>query len=261
VIERFESALWKIDRARKHADDLELVIKEFWATKPYEVQRVGTPSSGRGSYRVTRIAPLPAIVPLIVGDAAHNVRSALDHFAWAVVRSEDHGPQTAFPIWNNRKRQTPTHEQWRKDVEAKLSGAPVGLIEEVVKLEPWDTGKDSLLWAINELERVDKHRLLLSVAVANTGITIDHGQLLANAFPDLEVPSLPVKLKPQWAPLELGRDLFVVEAETGFASNLTFDFNVTLGEPEELKSEAVVTQLRILAGLGEKTIRDLMPLA
>jgi hypothetical protein len=261
VIERFESALWKIDRARKHADDLEIAIREFWATKPYEVQAIGTPMTGAGSYRVTRISPLPPIVPLIVGDAAHNVRSALDHFAWATVRPQDRCSQTAFPVWNNSKRQTPTPEQWRKEVEAKLKGAPGALVEAGVKLEPWDTGRDSLLWTINELERVDKHRLLLSVAVANTGITIDGGQLLTNAFPDFEVPSLPVTLKPQWAPLEMGRDLFVVPAGSGFASTLTFDFNVTLGEPEDLKREAVVTQLRILAGLAEKIIRDLMPLA
>jgi hypothetical protein len=30
MIDRFDSALWKVDRARKHADDLEMEVQAFW---------------------------------------------------------------------------------------------------------------------------------------------------------------------------------------------------------------------------------------
>ncbi len=53
-----------------------------------------------------------------------------------------------------------------------MNGAAAELIEAVVKLEAWETGRDSLLWAIHELDRVDKHRLLLPVAVAFSGISL-----------------------------------------------------------------------------------------
>ena len=56
MIDRFESALWKVDRARKHADDLEIEVRAFWDTDPYEVEMVGTPLTGLGFFRVRRIA-------------------------------------------------------------------------------------------------------------------------------------------------------------------------------------------------------------
>lgn len=98
MIDRFESALWKVDRARKHADDLEAEVRSFWAADPYEIETVGTPFAGHGFYRVKRIAALPKSIPLIAGDAAHNIRSALDHFAWAAVSPQERGTHTYFPI-------------------------------------------------------------------------------------------------------------------------------------------------------------------
>src|SRR5258708_5956758 len=154
---RFESALWKVDRARKHADDLEVEVHAFWAADPYEVETVGTPLAGGGSYRVKRITALPEIIPLIVGDAAHNIRSALDHFAWAAVAPQERGVQTCFPIWNSTA--TRTRDKWKKQVDSKMKGASAALIEAVTRLEPWPAGRDSLLWAFQELDGVDKHRL------------------------------------------------------------------------------------------------------
>jgi hypothetical protein len=39
------------------------------------------------------------------------------------------------------------------------------LIRAVAMLEPWEGGTDQGLWAVHELDRVDKHRLVLSAAV------------------------------------------------------------------------------------------------
>ena len=42
-----------------------------------------------------------------------------------------------------------------------------------MELEAWDAGRVSLLRGIDELVWIDKHRLLLSVAIAFTGIGLD----------------------------------------------------------------------------------------
>jgi hypothetical protein len=255
----FESARWKIDRARKHADDLEAEISAFAETVPYRGEIAGAPESGHAQYRVSHVAPLPVNFSLIAGDAAHNIRSALDHFAWAAVPPQDHHPRTMFPIWNRKGSVRPPGDQgrdkWRDEVESALKGAAVQLIEAVVKLEPWQGGRDSLLWAVNELERVDKHRLLLSVAAANTAISIDFTRPEEKAGPVL-------RLRPDsWTPLETGKVLLDVGLYSGFATPPKFDIDVILEEPLELRDKPVVTQLRILAGYTEKTIRDLMPLS
>ena len=40
----------KIERARKHTDDLEAEIIAFWNTKPYEIEIQGNPRTGPGFY-------------------------------------------------------------------------------------------------------------------------------------------------------------------------------------------------------------------
>jgi len=259
--DRFESALWKVNRARKHADDLEAEVRAFWAGDPYEVEMVGSPLAGGGSYRVRHLTPLPEVVPLIAGDAAHNIRSALDHFAWAAVVPHERSVRTCFPIWN--ATEAPTPDKWKKRVNTQLKGASSDLIDAATKHEPWQAGRDSLLWAIHQLDRVDKHRLLLSVAVALTGVGLDgHSYELAVAkrFSGGD-PAKPLALEPlKWTPVEEGTVLFGSPSDFG-ATAATLTFDVLLGEPEMLRERSAITQLRILAGLAEKVIRDLGPLA
>jgi hypothetical protein len=45
------------------------------------------------------------------------------------------------------------------------------------------------------------------------------------------------------------------------AAKATLTFDLTLGGPARVTEESAVTWLRILAGLAEKVIRDLAPLA
>jgi hypothetical protein len=258
---KFESAFWKINRARQHADDLEAKVRDFWAADPYEVEVVGSPLTGPGSYRVKRVATLPESVPLIAGDAAHNIRSALDHFAWEAAPAQDRGSWTAFPIWNSTE--VCTEAKWHKQVERQMKGAAPGLIAAVKRLEAWEHGRDSLLWAINELERVDKHRLLLSVGVALTRILLDGDSYEISVVKKFSGgdPGSPLIFEPiKWAPLKEGSVLFGSPHEFGGATSASFTFDVCLGEPEMLVRESAVDQLRILAGLAEKLIRELASL-
>jgi hypothetical protein len=253
----FESAIWKVDRARKHADDLETEVRAFWAADPYEVETVGSPLTGGGSYRVKRFTALPEVIPLVAGDAAHNIRSALDHFAWAAVAPQERSVRTCFPIWNTSQARTP--DSWRKQVDRQLKGASADLIDAVTTLEPWEAGRDSLLWAIHELDRVDKHRLLLSVAAALTGVGLDgdsYELTVAKKFSGGD-PDRPLALEPiRWTPVQEGTVLFGSPSDFG-ATATTLTFEVVLAEPEMLRERSAITQLRILAGLAEKVIRDL----
>jgi hypothetical protein len=263
LIDRFDSALWKVDRARKHADDLEMEVRAFWDADPFEVEMVGDPLVGEGSFRVKRMAAVPERIALIAGDAAHNVRSALDHFAWAAVSSGVRGRQTYFPVWSSSPAPTPA--QWQKQVSQQMNGASAELIEAVVKLEAWEAGRDSLLWAIHELDRVDKHRLLLPTVVVFTGISLDgdsYELTVVKKFSGVEAPR-PLVLAPrQWTPLKEGKTLLSSPDGAGLsAAKATLTFDLTLGEPARMREESAVTWLRILAGLAEQTIRNLAPLA
>lgn len=263
MIDRSGSALWKIERARKHVDDLEAEVRAFWAADPYEVEMVGTPFAGHGFYRVKRISALPESIPLIAGDAAHNIRSALDHFAWAAASPQERGAHTYFPVWNSIAART--QDKWQQQVRKQMKGASAELIEAVVKLEAWEAGRDSLLWVIHELDRVDKYRLLLSVALALSGMYLEgdsYELTVAERFSGGD-PEGPLALAPLvWTPLEEGTELFSSPDGADFGATRTaLSFDVMLGEPEMMRDKSAITQLRILAGLAEKVVQDLAPLA
>jgi hypothetical protein len=256
--DEFESCLWKVDRARKHADDLEAEIESFWATSP-----CGIEANGHGSYRVNRMDPLPEAIPLIAGDAAHNIRAALDHFAWAATSPQERGVHTCFPVWNSSD--TRTHAKWQKQVERQMKGASGDLISAIAELEPWQDGRDSLLWAIHELDRVDKHRILLSAAVALTRIALDGDSYDLNVVKKYSGfdPTGPLYVEPvKWIPFEGGAELPGLPAgpELG-VTRTTLQFAVMLAEPPMLRGISAVRQLRILAGLTEKIIRELVQVA
>jgi len=255
------SALSKVGRARKLADELEAEIGAFWDARPCELEIVGGQSAGDGSFRVKRMRAVPDNIALIMGDAAHNLRSALDHFAWAAVSAQDRGTRTYFPIWG--KTAVPGPGEWREQVCRQLKGAPVGLIDAVAQLEPWEMGRDSLLWAIHELDRIDKHRLLLSVAVAVTGIELNgdsYELAVVKKYSGMdERGPLLVELR-QWTPVEEGVVLFGSPADLA-ATEATFFFDVTLSEPVMLRDKPAVIWLRLLADRAETVITDLACLA
>jgi hypothetical protein len=214
--EQFRSAWLKIDRARKHADDLEGEIRAYWETSPVSIHGAGvvlTENGGTGAriFSVKNIKPLPESIALLVGDAAHNIRSALDHFAWVAVRNP--GRDTTFPIWS--QEDVPEAGKWQKKVRKDLMGASPALQADVLRLQPWPTGSDSQLWYIHELDRIDKHRLLIAVAAANTGVVFEVPPIF-NPVPGLRPPAMPVAVPPrQWTPLEAGAVLWHVPEGAG----------------------------------------------
>ena len=248
----------KIERARKHTDDLEAEIIAFWNTKPYEIEVQGNPRTGPGCYRIKGTPkPLPQSIALIAGDAAHNLRAALDHFACGAVPTVT--TNTAFPVW--RTNRTPTSSEWKGLVKRKLNGAAAGLIEAVTNVEAYKDGNGENVWAVDELDRIDKHRLLVSVAGANTAVVLDFAESLRKSV-SWEIPSMPLALKPaEWTLVRDGAVLFKVESTEGFGSDPQFTFDVTLGEPVTLEGEPIAPALRRLIDEIDSLLQRLTPLA
>src|ERR1700719_482762 len=95
VMTSFDSARLKIQRANRHIENLQAVLTEFSAGKFYEFVVDGKPGA-----LVTRLLkPFPDDIPLIIGDAVHNLRSALDHLVTAIVQpSSVKRPDRLFPF-------------------------------------------------------------------------------------------------------------------------------------------------------------------
>lgn len=112
-----------------------------------------------------RLGPRATEIPLIIGDAIHNLRAALDHI-WVALAVESAPPE---------KRDTtavkfatfPFHEL-RQNVKAAVEK---GLIKEAFpdterlildEIRPHsDAGGDHVFWAITKLDKIDKHNLIV----------------------------------------------------------------------------------------------------
>jgi hypothetical protein len=75
----FTGAERKIDRAREHVNALDKAINRFLETEPHAVERRLRARDRIHEYVLARYTEPPDCLGLLVGDAAHNLRSALDH--------------------------------------------------------------------------------------------------------------------------------------------------------------------------------------
>lgn len=188
----FESAKLKVERANYHIDGLKITINNFLTENEKSIFSHGNPEGGNGSIG---IAPLPAppIFNIIVGDIAHNLRSALDHVAGEITSLSTGGCQKAisvskFPISTVVKD---FQSSVAKHIEPHDPEVAAALLREMENSDTWF----QVINAINLLNNTDKHRavvvVITSVGIAAEGIrtggisvgkieSLDGGFLISN---------------------------------------------------------------------------------
>ena len=113
----------------------------------------------------------PGCLSLILGDALHNLRSALDYLAWQLVLANGRTPteHTQFPIYDNRL--TKKGKPRSVDVDGGIDGQALTLIE---RLQPYHRVNDPArhpLSILRHLSNVDKHRTLHMTKGATDALT------------------------------------------------------------------------------------------
>src|SRR5215218_6041340 len=87
----------KLARAHEHLVALRAAIDEYLAARPFATPNERDEASGDYVFRLVVQQPLPLRLGVMVGDFAHNARSALDHLVYLL--SEGAYPRTSqFPI-------------------------------------------------------------------------------------------------------------------------------------------------------------------
>jgi len=171
----------KLNRAQGHARTLYAEIDAWFSRHPYEVFGQYEPGPPEAYVFKARFLELPPSEwGLILGDFAHNARSALDHLAYQVVMLGNggiHQEQTQFPIvlapWG-----------WPGAASYRLNGASsrhIGIIESFqpyLRPDPygwysiWGAMKDPLA-VLSRLSNVDKHIVLNATAATVQSIGWD----------------------------------------------------------------------------------------
>ncbi|HEU5002165.1 MAG TPA: hypothetical protein VFW71_05225 [Actinomycetota bacterium] len=265
---RLGSVDGKIEWAEQHLGDLEAQIRDFHGRKPYEVVTQQHPQQSDQSQMVLRIREeIPDAIALRAGDIAHNLRSALDHLGCLAVKRNSGAvtSDTAFPI--RRREGTPTANETKSLVYSKVKGASAAVIQEMLRLQPYEEGNDESLWALNYLDIVDKHRILIAGLATHESVNIDFGARMQETlrgipeFADWQVPKLVLGLRPaERFPLHEGYVLYEAPTEEVAKGNPSFTFDIALGEPQILEGKPMLPVLTDLAQAVRATVDLFRPL-
>jgi len=143
--------------------------------------------------------PFPADeVSLLVGDCLQCYRSALDHLAFELASAftipltDDFSKASEFPIFGDRAGSGSTDFNRRRSKGsragdpapgsglAKIAGIDPNAQTIIEGLQPYMRGQsfeDNPLWWLQELNRLDKHRLLHLLAASAGAVTIDFAHM------------------------------------------------------------------------------------
>jgi hypothetical protein len=152
--------VWKIFRSNVHLKEFQSEIAEYFKANPGKVVQEpgGNPDEFVGTFQAS--GPIPGRLPIIIGDCLQNLRSALDYLVWELVLAAKNEPgrHNMFPVCC-------TPETFDQQVKRnRLKGVASEAIAEIQSLQPYHCGQDfdkSMLWVIDDLCNINKHRRVL----------------------------------------------------------------------------------------------------
>ncbi len=174
----------RFERAQHHVADLQRVLGEYIARPPFHRTKRAGPARDRIVERAELVAEPPIEAAMIVSDAVHQARAALDNLVNAL-RPDGPAPGVYFPI--------PSTEAAYVEAVAggALRGVPDWARDAIAALQPWST--DLGRWAgdqlpnLHELAKLDRHRLPLL-----------HAALVVPDYAAGDDPSIVARADPGW---------------------------------------------------------------
>ena len=159
----------KIFRAAQHIESLKSELAGYFQSNPGRMMRQPHTCENEAIFRFVANAPIPARFGLIVGDVLQNLRSSLDYLVWELVLAANNQPseKNMFPICSTVEsfdQQTKRH---------RLDGVSADAIAEIKGLQPYHLGQDfskSILWSVDELTNINKHRRILLTGLMATTV-------------------------------------------------------------------------------------------
>lgn len=169
----------RVRRAGHHLDDLDTKVDEFLDQKPKPYDSVAEPKADGTGYlyrAIVRKQPDPQW-GLIVGDFAHNLRSALDNLLWDVVPPSLRRNNLTFPFCRD-----PT--EFRTKTLPVLAVCTQDVIDAIERSQPYNRKnlnvRDDRLIVLNSMWNQDKHRMSTAVSHVPT-----HHIIVGMVFPGL----------------------------------------------------------------------------
>jgi hypothetical protein len=161
-------AYQKLERAEHHINDLSRQNDAFLAERPFKFMAHFRQQTGHVAYRVETQKAIPPIFPLIIGDAIHNLRAALEIMLYVLAQeraTSKSSIQFPFPAKGTDDALVGAIDRG----QVKFAGKKV--VEAIRRLDP-RPGGDKKLNAIHFADVRDKHHLLI-LSKATTAFTYE----------------------------------------------------------------------------------------
>lgn len=236
----------KIHRADEHIEYFDAEIARVLS----ENYRIATKfHSDSREYRFSAFgeAVAPLRLAVIVGEIAHQLRSALDHVVTQLHAVGPGGGDPAkleFPICLNPKRFASARKR------GKITGVSESAAAAIEDLQPYRTStppEHAALYVLHNLDRTDKHRVLHVVVAC---VQMAH-TLKIDAKQDIHIermsPPLPLGVRPSKDGTEIFTVTFGEKFDPDVNMEADFTFQVTLdklGTLEHLPALPTLRQMR-----------------
>jgi hypothetical protein len=173
----------------------------------------------------------------MLGDAVHNLRSALDYVACEMVRSVNIEPdRVCFPISESR-------EKYEANSGGQTYGMPTEAKNDIDRMRPYLGGNNGF-WLIHKLDIIDKHRLLVTV-----GMRIGEWSVNLSPTPTLYTFAIP----PSFI-LKEGNTIGSIPGNTKTDKQMSITADIAFGEPELIEGSPIIEQLAELTNLVEAVL-------
>jgi len=246
----------KINRAEKHIEDLELASQAFIKSRPYDIRPEINPDTHERSYHLVDAREIPDEIVSICGDAIHNLRSALDHLAYQLVLVSGNIPdkRTCFPIADSAEEYT------SPSFRRKIKGMRQDVINAIDAVHPYKGGND-LLWRLNQLDIIDKHRLLLAIESIHTAYSATPSErdeifkIWSRSHPGEPLPNIDgILVTPKNIRILHAGDILRTIPESEVEQNMKFQLDIAFNEPPIIDTKSIVTTLHEMKKLVAKII-------
>ena len=234
----------KIKRAEKHISELDAVLTAFLAKKPYRVLI----EADHGTFEVATLVneKIPEEIPLIIGDATHNLRAALDLLACALIHRGGKDPEKAqFPFG----RTIDTFEDGVKElvgVDAKIIATIINMLHPNTR-----NAHGGRLAALHDLDIMDKHKLIIPTT-----------RVMSQAFEQIRIGGRPIATGVGFfLSEEIGRHRHIsmggVTGKVEYEANPSAEIKIVFGKDSPFSGEEVVDALNATKTLVALTVETL----
>ena len=232
----------KIQRAKKHLDDLENLLGAFVERKPYSIL---VERDASREYWVPRIKEdIPQEASLILGDLVHNLHSALDLLIVGIVKPAENQMRTVqFPFASD------LNDLQKQIIARHIDRAGNAVVAAIHKIAPY-RGEGGNVWlsGLHQLDIADKHRLIIPVV----GATRISGRLTNATGLNWDLSD------EKWSPLTDGVPVMRLPHTDNLKEGDEIDatFSIDFGKSQAFEGQPVLTTLVALTDYIDRVVQS-----